>query len=100
MPRRPVLRRTTGLLAAAALLATAATATPDRALRAAPLEGVAQAASPSVPASLLAHMRIVLPRLVLTGGEARKLDFEIHSNTFDNKYPPDARATFRVPLPG
>jgi hypothetical protein len=100
MPRRPVLRRTTGLLAAAALLATAATATPDRALRGAPLEGVAQAASPSVPASLLAHMRIVLPRLVLTGGEARKLDFEIHSNTFDNKYPPDARATFRVPLPG
>jgi hypothetical protein len=100
MPRRPVLRRTTGVLAAAALIATAATATSVRALPGAPLAGVAQAASPTAPASLLAQMRIVLPRLVLTGGEARKLDFEIHSNTYDNKYPPDARATFRVPLPG
>ena len=61
---------------------------------------MAQAASPTVPATLVAQMRSVLPRVVLTGGEASKLDFEIHSNTYDNKYPPDARATFRVPLPG
>jgi hypothetical protein len=100
MPRRPVLRRTTGVLAAAALIATAATATSVRALPGTPLGGVAQAASPTVPATLLAQMRVVLPRVVLTGGEASKLDFEIHSNTYDNKYPPDARATFRVPLPG
>ena len=53
-----------------------------------------------MPATLVAQMRAVLPRVVLTGGEASKLDFEIHSNTYDNKYPPDARATFRVPLPG
>jgi hypothetical protein len=92
MPRRPVLRRTTGVLAAAALIATAATATWNH--------GVARAATPSSQATLLAHMRVVLPKLVLTGGEARKLDFDIHSNTYDNKYPPDSKATFRVPLPG
>jgi hypothetical protein len=99
MPRRPVLRRTTGVLAAAALIATAATATSARGLAGEPLAR-AKAALPSSSATLLAHMRVVLPRLVLTGGEARKLDFDIHSNTFDNKYPPDAAATFRVPLPG
>jgi len=100
MPRRPVLRRTTGVLAAAALIATAAAATSVRGLPGAPLGGVAQAASPTVPATLVAQMRAALPRVVLTRGEASKLDFEIHSNTYDNKYPPEARATFRVPLPG
>ncbi|HET6173357.1 MAG TPA: hypothetical protein VFD90_12155 [Gaiellales bacterium] len=100
MPRRPVLRRTIGVLAAAALIATGATATSFRALPGTSLAGVAQAASPTAPATLLAHMRIVLPSLVLTGGEARKLDFVIDSNAYDNKYPPDARATFRTPLPG
>jgi hypothetical protein len=100
MPRRPVLRRTTGVLAAAALIATVATAASAHALPGAPAVGVTQDASPTVPASLLAQMRLVLPRVVLTGPEARKLDFDIHSNTYDNKYPPDARATFRVPLPG
>ena len=89
------------MLAAAALIATAAAG--DRRVAArpgAPLGGVAQAASPTVPATLVAQMRSVLPKVVLHGGEASKLDFEIHSNTYDNKYPPDARATFRVPLPG
>ena len=99
MPRRPVLRRTTGVLAAAALIATAAAATSVRARAAAPVGGRA-GRSPTVPATLVAQMRAVLPKIVLTGGEASKLDFEIHSNTYDNKYPPDARATFRVPLPG
>jgi hypothetical protein len=100
MPRRPLLRRATGVLAAAALIATAATATSVGAQPRAPLGGVRQVASPTVPAALVAQMRAALPRVVLTGGEASKLDFEIQSNTYDNKYPPDARATFRVPLPG
>ena len=100
MPRRPVLRRTTGVLAAAALIATAAAATSVHARAAAPVGGVAPAVSPTVPAKLVAQMRAVLPKIVLTRGEARKLDFEIHSNTYDNKYPPEAQATFRVPLPG
>ena len=100
MPRRPVLRRTTGVLAAAALIATAAAATSVHARAAAPVGGVAPAVSPTVPAKLVAQMRAVLPKVVLTRGEARKLDFEIHSNTYDNKYPPEAQATFRVPLPG
>lgn len=95
MPRRPLLRRTTGVLATAALLAVAA-ATSGRGVV---QEPVANAASPTPPA-LLRGMRAVLPKLFLSRAEARALDFEIHPNTFDNKYPPDDAATFRVPLPG
>ena len=98
MPRRPLSRRTIGVLAAA-LLATAAAAllTHGRAA------DVAQAASPLPPTpagTLLARMRIVLPTLVLSDTEARALDFRIRSNTFDNRYPPEPAATFRWPLPG
>jgi hypothetical protein len=100
MPRRPVLRRTTGVLVVAALIAVASTAASLRGLPVAPSVGVVQAASPASAGTLLARMQVVLPRLVLTAPEARKLDFVIDSNTFDNTYPPDATATFSVPLPG
>ena len=63
----------------------------------------ARAASPTPPTpkgALLARMRVVLPQLVLTDDEARALDFDIRSNTFDNRYPPEPDATFRWPLPG
>jgi hypothetical protein len=98
MLRRTLSRRTTGVLAAALLAtATAALLTHGR------TADVAQAASPLPPTpagTLLARMRIVLPTLVLTGAEARALDFRIRSNTFDNRYPPEPAATFRWPLPG
>ena len=100
MPRRPVLRRTTGVLVAAALIAAASNAASLRGMPGTAPAGVARAASSAPAGTLLARMRIVLPRLVLTAPEARRLDFDIDSNTFDNTYPPDAAATFRVPLPG
>ena len=50
--------------------------------------------------ALLDRMRVVLPGLFLSTDEAQALDFEINSNTFDNLYPPDPKATFRWPLPG
>jgi hypothetical protein len=98
MPRRPLLRRENGVLAAA-LFATAVAAL----LGHGRTTEVAQAASPLPPTpagTLLARMRIVLPRLVLSDSEARALDFRIRSNTFDNRYPPEPAATFRWPLPG
>ena len=63
-----------------------------------PLHGSGMTPAPT--GTLLARMRIVLPRLVLSAGEARALDFRIRSNAFDNRYPPEAAATFRWPLPG
>ncbi len=99
MPRRSLSRRTIGVLAAALLIAAAAAPSP----RAPAGPGVAEGASPLPPTpagALLARMRVVLPRLVLTGAEARTLDFRIRSNTFDNRYPPEPAATFRWPLPG
>ena len=99
MPRRSLSRRTIGVLAAALLIAAAAAPSP----RAPVGPGVAEGASPLPPTpkgALLARMRFVLPRLVLTGAEARTLDFRIRSNTFDNRYPPEPAATFRWPLPG
>ena len=85
---------------AAALLLTAAVAL---SLGAPAGPGAAEGASPLPPTpkgTLLARMRVVLPQVVLTDAEARTLDLEIHSNTFDNRYPPEPEATFRVPLPG
>ena len=101
MPRRTLSRRTIGVLAAA-LLATSAAALPTHG-PAATSPGVAQAASPLPPApdgTLLSRLRVILPRLVLTRAEAKALDFDIQSNTFDREYPPDLSATFRWPLPG
>ncbi len=37
---------------------------------------------------------------MLDRAEARALDFDVQSNTFDNQYPPNLSATFRLPLPG
>ncbi len=99
MPRRSLSRRTIGVLAAALLLTAAAASS----LRGPVGPGAAEAASPLPPTpagTLLARMRVVLPQLVLTGAEARTLDFRIRSNTFDNRYPPEPQATFRWPLPG
>ncbi len=94
MPRRPLSRRTIGVLAAA-LLATAAAAllTHGRAA------DVAQAASPLPPTpagTLLARMRIVLPTLVLErhrGARARLQDPLQHV-----RQPLPARAGRDVPL--
>lgn len=98
MPRRPPSRRTLGVLAAALLVtAAAALSTAGR------TGGVARAAAPLPPmpkGSLLARLRVVLPRLVLDRAEARQHDFDVQSNTFDNQYPPNLEATFRQPLPG
>jgi hypothetical protein len=97
MPRRSLLRRTSGVLAAALVLAVAA------ALSSHGRDGVAQASAPLPPApsgALLARLRVILPTLVLDRAEARALDFDVQSNTFDNQYPPDLSATFRLPLPG
>jgi hypothetical protein len=102
MPRRLPSRRTIGVLAAV-LLATAVAALLAPGPRATPLQASAEAASPLPPTpagTLLARMRIVLPTLVLNDAEARALDFKIQSNTFDNRYPPEPAATFRMPLPG
>ena len=99
MPRRSLLRRTSGVLAAALVLAAAAALS----LPAREGEGVAQASAPLPPApsgALLARLRVVLPTLVLDRAEARALDFDVQSNTFDNQYPPNLSATFRLPLPG
>ena len=99
MPRRSLLRRTSGVLAAAVVLAAAAALS----LPAREGEGVAQASAPLPPApsgALLARLRVVLPTLVLDRAEARALDFDVQSNTFDNQYPPNLSATFRMPLPG
>lgn len=98
MPRRSLSRRTIGVLAAALLLAATA-ALSSRG----PGDGVAQAASPLPPASneaLQDRLRVILPKLVLDRAEAKALDFDIQSNTFDRQYPPDLSATFRLPLPG
>jgi hypothetical protein len=98
MPRRPPSRRTAGVLAAA-LLVTAAVALSS----AGPGASVARASAPLPPmpkGSLLARLRVVLPTLVLDRAEARANDFDVQSNTFDNRYPPDPTATFRQPLPG
>jgi hypothetical protein len=84
---------------AVALLATAAAALSS----AGPSHGVARAAAPLPPmpkGSLLARLRVVLPTLVLDRAEARRRDFDVQSNTFDNAYPPNPEATFRQPLPG
>jgi hypothetical protein len=97
MPRRSLSRRTSGVLAAALLLAVAA------ALSLPAREGVAEAAAPLPPApsgALLARLRVILPTLVLDRDEARALDFDVQSNTFDNQYPPNLSATFSLPLPG
>jgi hypothetical protein len=102
MPRRLLPRRTIGVLAAA-LLATAAAVSFTHGPAGTSLQGVAQAASPLPPTpagTLLARLRVILPGLVLTRAEARALDFDIQSNTFDRQYPPDLSATFRWPLPG
>src|SRR5262245_8671042 len=98
MPRRTPSRRTIGVLAAALLLSVAAAVSvrgpvgADRALAASPLP-------PAPSGALLARLRSVLPTLVLSRAEARALDFDIQSNTFDNQYPPNLSATFRWPLP-
>jgi hypothetical protein len=99
MPRRSLSRRTIGVLAAALLIAAAAAPSPRAPVGPAAAEG-ASPLPPTPRGALLARMRIVLPKLVLTRDEARTLDFRIRSNTFDNRYPPDASATFRWPLPG
>jgi len=98
MPRRTLSRRTIGVLAAALLL-TAAAAFSTRG----PGAPVAEAAAPLPPApsgSLLRRLHTILPTLVLTRAEARALDFDVQSNTFDNQYPPNLTATFKWPLPG
>ena len=87
------------MLAAALLLATAAATS----LHGPAGPAVAEASSPLPPTpagSMLARLRVILPKLVLTRAEAKALDFDIQSNTFDNQYPPDLAATFRWPLPG
>jgi hypothetical protein len=102
MPRRPLSRRTIGVLAVALLLTAAAALPRNRSVEIA-LPAVAQAASPLPPTpagTLLARLRVILPTLVLSDAEARALDFDIQSNTFENRYPPDPAATFRWPLPG
>ena len=99
MPRRPHSRRKIGVLAAAVILSAAAALSS----RGPGGNDLASAASPLPPApsgALLARLRAVLPTLVLTRAEARALDFDIQSNTFDNQYPPNLSATFRWPLPG
>jgi hypothetical protein len=98
MPRRTQSRRTIGVLAAALLLTAAAAVSPRG-----PEPGAARAASPLPPApsgSLLRRLHTILPTLVLSRAEARALDFDVQSNTFDNQYPPNLTATFRWPLPG
>ena len=98
MPRRSLSRRTIGVLAAAAPRHGRRDLAP-RAGRA----GVAEASSPLPPTpagAMLARLRVILPKLVLTRAEAKALDFDIQSNTFDNQYPPDLAATFRWPFPG
>ena len=104
MPRRQQVRRTIGVaLAALALLGTAAaTMLATRSVmaqspRATPAAAATAAASST---ALLARMGVVLPGLFLNTHEAQALDFKINSNTFDNRYPPDPKATFRWPLPG
>ena len=95
MPRRLPLRRTLGVLAAALLVSAAAAASTGA--------GDVRAAAPQPPSpkgSLLARLRVVLPTLMLDRAEARARDFDVQSNTFENRYPPDPTATFRQPLPG
>jgi hypothetical protein len=102
MPRRSLLRRTIGVLAAA-LLVTAAAALSPRGPAGSSAESAAPAAAPLPPAAsgaLLTELRAVLPTLMLSRAEARARGFLIQSNTFDNRYPPDLKATFRWPLPG
>ena len=97
MPRRALLRRTFGVLAAALALdrsrrALVACARGRRAgLRTAAACAVRCAARPPAPC---------FATLVLDRAEARALDFDVQSNTFDNQYPPNLSATFRLPLPG
>ena len=86
------------MLAAALILSAAAALS----LRGPVGAGAAEAAPlpPAPSGALLARLRAILPTLVLNRAEARALDFDIQSNTFDNQYPPDLSATFRWPLPG
>jgi hypothetical protein len=99
MLRRPLSRRTIGVLAAALLIAAAAALS----ARGPGGAGAAEASSPlppTPPGTLLARMRVILPTLVLSKAEALALDFDIQANTFENRYPPERQATFRWPLPG
>ena len=99
MPRRPPSRRKIGVLVAALILSAAAALS----LRGPAATRSRREASPLPPppsGALLARLRAILPTLVLDRAEARALDFDIQSNTFDNQYPPDLSATFRWPLPG
>ena len=98
MPRRPLSRRKIGVLAAALILSAAAALS----LRGPAATGAAEA-SPLPPApsgALLARLRAVLPTLVLNRAEARALDFDIQSNTFDNQYPPDLLGDVPLAAPG
>ena len=98
MPRRSLSRRMPRVLAVALLATAAAALSPGG-----PSDRGARAAAPLPPmpkGSLLARLRVVLPTLVLDRSEARRRDFDVQSNTFDNAYPPNPEATFRQPLPG
>ena len=90
-------------LAALALLGTAtATMLATRSVMAQgpPARPAAAATGTGSSTALLDRMGVVLPGLFLSTHEAQALDFKINSNTFDNLYPPDPKATFRWPLPG